>query len=133
VRLTTKSEYALLMLTYLARRGRRGPVPLAEVARDQDIPLKYLEHLAAVLSGAGYLRAQRGPRGGYRLARDAGAITLAEIVRLLDGPLAPARAVSKHYYEPSPLEKERKVMRILREIRTFVAGRLESTTLADVS
>jgi Rrf2 family protein len=133
MRLTTKSEYALLMLTCLSRRGRKTPVPLASVAEEQGIPLKYLEHLAGSLTKAGYLRASRGPRGGYRLARDPGAISLAEIVRLLDGPLAPARSVSKYYYEPSPIEKERKLVRVLREIRTFVAGRLETTTLADVT
>lgn len=133
MRLTTKSEYALLALTFLARHEGEVPIPLAEVALKRDIPLKYLEHIAVVLCHAGILASARGPHGGYRLARPASEVTLAEVIRLMDGALAPNRSSSRYFYEPSPLEREKKLMMLMREIRTVIAERLEGTTLADVT
>ena len=85
--ITTKSPYALRALTELARIGRRGPVPIGELARRREIPVQFLEQLFAVLRRAGLLRSQRGVKGGYSFAREPAEITVLEIVELLDGPL----------------------------------------------
>ena len=132
MRFTTRSEYGLLALIYLARHREKGYTPLAKIAKEQGIPFKYLEHLAVALSRGGYLSSSKGQHGGYRLARSPEKITLARVVRLLDGALAPSSSVSKYFYKPSPLEKEKKMIRLLREIRNYISEKLEKVTLADI-
>ncbi len=83
--ITSKSPYALLALTELARSGTAGPVPLAELARRRDVPLQFLEQLFAVLRRAGILKSQRGVKGGYSFAREPSTVTVLEVVELLDG------------------------------------------------
>jgi Rrf2 family transcriptional regulator, cysteine metabolism repressor len=73
-----------------------------------------------------------GQRGGYQLTKPVDAVTLAEIVRLFDGALAPTESTSRHFYQPSPIEKERKLLRVFREVRDLVSNRLESVTIADM-
>jgi Rrf2 family protein len=77
-------------------------------------------------------QARRGTNGGYRLMRAAGEITIAEIVRLMDGPLAPTESVSKYFFANTPLSKEPKMLAVCREIRDFIAECLEKLTLADL-
>lgn len=134
MRLTTRSEYALLALIHLGRRPDDEDCRSVQaIARSEGIPPKFLEQLLLTLKRAHYVRSQRGKHGGYRLARPANRITLAEIVRLMDGPLAPTDSASKHFYGPTPIERERKLLRVFREIRDLVSDKLESTTIADVS
>jgi len=85
--ITSKSPYAVRALIELARAGNRAPVPIAELARRRDIPVQFLEQLFAVLRRAGILRSQRGVKGGYAFARDPAAVSVLEVVELLDGPL----------------------------------------------
>ncbi|MEZ5123421.1 MAG: Rrf2 family transcriptional regulator [Solirubrobacterales bacterium] len=84
--ITSKSPYALQALTELARSGGEHPVPIAELARRREIPVQFLEQLFAILRRAGLLRSQRGVKGGYLFARPPRAITVLEVVELLDGP-----------------------------------------------
>lgn len=133
MKLTARSEYALLALVYLARHAGEGYQPVEAIAQAQAIPPKFLEQILLLLKRARYVRSQRGQRGGYQLARTPNAITLAEVIRLLDGPLAPTEAVSRYFYEPTPIEREAALLRVLREIRDYVAQKLERTTLADVA
>jgi Rrf2 family transcriptional regulator, cysteine metabolism repressor len=133
MRLTTRSEYALLALIHLGRQDRDAHISVQAIASSQNIPAKFLEQLLLTLKRARYVQSQRGSQGGYRLARPAAEITLAEIVRLFDGALAPTESVSKHFYEPTPIERERKLLKVFGEIRDQVSARLESTTIADVA
>jgi len=132
VKLTTRSEYALLALIHLARA--RGPayVSAVSIAEAQGLPPKFLEQLLLVLKRGGLVKSQKGQRGGYKLARPAEKISLAEIIRLLDGALAPTDSVSRYFYEPTPVEKEKRLLKVFKEIRDLVSARLEKTTLADV-
>jgi Rrf2 family protein len=132
MRLTTKSEYSILALAYIARHGGRKFVKIEEICSRCDISKKYLELLLTILRQGRYIRTRRGTSGGYMLARPASKITIAEIIRLMDGPLAPIEAVSKYFYAERPLAREKKIMRVFREIRDYIADRLESLTLADV-
>ena len=84
------------------------------------------------LKRARYVRSSKGQHGGYRLAKSPGEITLAEIVRLFDGALAPTESVSEHFYESTPVEKEKKLVALFKEVRDYAATKLEKTTLADV-
>ena len=85
--ITSKSPYAVTALTELARTSGGDPVPIGELARRRDIPVQFLEQLFASLRRAGVLRSQRGVKGGYAFARDAGSVTVLEVVELLDGPV----------------------------------------------
>ncbi len=133
MRLTTRSEYALLALLYLARHYSRDYITVETVAGAQIIPHKYLEQIMLALKRARYVRSSKGQRGGYRLAKPAEAITLAEVIRLFDGALAPTDSVSEHFYGSTPVEKEKKLVALFKDIRDYAAEKLEKTTLADVS
>jgi Rrf2 family cysteine metabolism transcriptional repressor len=89
ISITSKSPYALQALAELGRSGDRGPVPIGELARRRGIPVQFLEQLFAVLRRAGFLKSQRGVKGGYAFARAPETITVLEVVELLDGPLGP--------------------------------------------
>lgn len=133
MRLTTQSEYALLVLLHLARAKPGEYVSLSTIAEAQDLPLKYVEHLVQILCREGYLASQLGVKGGYRLERPASAVSIASIIRLFDGPLAPTKSVSKYFYQSTPIEKEKKLLGLMRQIRNYVSKKLEATTLKDIA
>ena len=82
MKLTSRSEYALLALVYLARNETTGYVSAETIAEAQRIPSKFLEQILLALTRAKYLRSSKGQHGGYRLAKPAEKVTLAEIIRL---------------------------------------------------
>ncbi len=133
MKLTSRSEYALLALIYLARHDGEGYVSAEHIAKEQKIPLRFLEQILLALKRARYLMSSKGQHGGFRLAKDAHEISVAEIIRFFDGALAPTESVSQHYYESTPIETEEKLVAVFREIRDYTARKLEETTLADVS
>jgi len=116
----------------LAEHYQAGLVKMADLASRKAIPKKYLEQILLMLKRAGYVRSARGPGGGYKLAKPPRRISLAEIIRLLDGPLAPVESVSKYFYEHSPVEANKSLTRVFREIRDYAAKRLEHTHLSDL-
>lgn len=131
MKLTTKSEYALLALLFLSR-NREGYFSVQTIAKAQNIPPKFLEQLLLTLKRARYVSSVKGQKGGYKLLKAPEKINLAEIIRLFDGALAPTESVSKYFYEPTPIENEKGLIKIFRELRNYVSDRLEKTTLADV-
>jgi Rrf2 family cysteine metabolism transcriptional repressor len=133
VKLTTRSEYALLALVHLARHADEGFLSVQTIADAKAIPGKFLEQILLTLKHARYVRSLKGQRGGYRLAKAAERISLAEVIRLFDGALAPTESVSKYFYESTPIEKERNLLRVFRDIRDLVSEKLERTTIADVA
>ncbi len=114
ISITSKSPYAIAALAELGRSGGAEPVPIGELARRREVPVQFLEQLFAVLRRAGVLSSQRGVKGGYRFAREPSAVTVLEVVELLDGPLG--RDSTGVFADAA--EAARKV--------------LESTTIADV-
>jgi Rrf2 family protein len=92
---STKAEYGVRVMVELARRAGKGPVPLAEIAAHDGLPLAYLEHLVARLRKAGLLDSRRGAHGGYLLARPPAEITMAEVVEALEGSIAPIECISE--------------------------------------
>jgi Rrf2 family protein len=132
MKLTTRSEYALLALLYMARQKPGEFISGEIIAREQSIPPKFLQQILLVMKHSRLVQSLKGQRGGYRLAKPADAIPLAEVVRLFDGALAPTESVSKYFYESTPVEKEKKLLNVFREIRDIIATKLEKTSLADV-
>jgi Rrf2 family transcriptional regulator, cysteine metabolism repressor len=110
-----------------------GPASLAEVAAEEDLPRPYLEQLAIVLRDAGLVTSTRGAHGGYELARPAAQITMAEILRALEGPIAPMICVTD---DPTHIGCDRTarctVNLLWLRIRDAIAGTLDSMTLADL-
>ncbi len=132
MKLTARSEYALLALVYLARNESEGYISVDTIAQAQKIPPKFLEQLMLALKRAHFLRSTKGQHGGYQLAKKPDQITLAEVIRLFDGALAPTESVSENFYESTPIEKEKKLTRVFKDIRDYVSQKLEKTTIADV-
>ena len=87
MRVSAKSDYALRALIELAGSDDRGPVSAEEIGRRQDIPHGFLQAILADLRRADLVLSQRGQSGGWRMARDAGAVTVADVIRAVDGPL----------------------------------------------
>jgi Rrf2 family protein len=129
MRLSRKSEYALLALLDLANNYGKAPAKIMEVSQRNEIPKKYLEQIFLQLKGAGYVRSIRGAKGGYELAKPPEKITLAEVIRLIDGPLASVGSASLYFFEHTPIEQNEKLLQVFKDIRDIVAAKLESKTL----
>ena len=130
MRLTTKSEYSLLALIYIARNANRGYVKVEDICAEYGISKKYLEHLLMILRQNRYLKTKRGAGGGYALATPPSKISIAQIIRLMDGALAPTESVSMYFYSETPLMQEKKVMVVFKDIRDYAAKKLERLKLS---
>lgn len=89
MKISTKGRYALRVMIDLAQHRDEGLIPLHEIARRQDITVKYLEQIISLLGRAGFLQSVRGKSGGYRLVREPEEYTVGEILRATEGKLAP--------------------------------------------
>jgi Rrf2 family protein len=131
VRISAKADYALRACVELAAAEGVGPVKGERVAQAQEIPLKFLENILGDLRQAGLVRSQRGVEGGYWLGRPAAEITLADVIRAVDGPLANVRGVrpeSLQYTGSSAPLRE-----VWIAVRASLRSVLELVTLADVA
>lgn len=133
MKLSSKSEYALLALIDLAKIHKSNKLStISVIAERNQIPKKYLEQILLILKRGGYVKSYKGAEGGYKLAKEPKKISLAEIIRLMDGALAPVESVSKYFYEPTPIEKNKKLLGVFKQIRNYISNTLEKVTLADL-
>ena len=132
MKLTTKGEYTLLALIYIARHEKNGFIKIEDICSHCDIPKKYLEYLLSTLRQNGILKTKRGASGGYKLGMPTQKINIAQIIRVMDGALAPTESVSKYFFSHTPLEKEKKIIKVLKEIRDYISNRLERLKLSDL-
>lgn len=132
MKLSKKSEYTCLALICLAQNYNSKLITTIEISQEKDIPRKYLEQIMGLLKGAGYVKSVRGVSGGYKLSKSPEAINLAEVIRLIDGALAPVESVSEHFYEPSPIEQNKKLIVVFKDIRDYISEKLENTTINDL-
>jgi len=136
MKLSKRGEYGLRAMVNLAsREPSANIVPIKEIAEREQIPVKFLEQILLILKNAGLLHSKMGSGGGYYLARPACEITLGQIIRVLDGPLAPIRCVSKTAYEPCACpDPETCGLRLtMLDVRNAISEILDRTTLADVA
>lgn len=129
---STKSEYGLRALIYLAVKGDREAVPAREIADRWNVPVKYLEQILKTLKDAGIINSQVGLGGGYRLARAPSLITTGEVIRILDGRLAPMGCVSSYDYEECEFEPTCGLKTLWTRTRAAIVGVLDQTTIADL-
>ncbi len=135
--LSKRGEYALrsLIAPAVARETGRDLVPLGELAQSEEIPENFLQQIFIDLRHAGLVESERGKNGGYRLGRPAGDIIIGDIVRLIDGPLAPIRCVSQTAYAKCscPDEATCGLRLVMLSVRNSISGILDRFTLADVA
>ncbi|HVU36337.1 MAG TPA: Rrf2 family transcriptional regulator [Opitutaceae bacterium] len=136
MKLSKKGEYALRSLINLgiaAEVGRRL-VRVSELAAQEQLPVKFLEQILQKLKEEGFITSERGKFGGYRLARPLREIRIGDVVRLIDGPLAPIGCVSQTAYEKCscPDEAHCGLRMLMLDVRNAIAGILDRYTLADV-
>jgi Rrf2 family protein len=136
MKLTKRGEYALRALIDLAiaREAGRDLLPLKEVAARENIPLPFLEQIFAQLREAGIVDGKRGKHGGFFLARPPTNIFMGEIVRLIDGPLAPIACVSQTAYKKCscPDEDHCGLRLLMLDVRNAIADILDRYSLAQV-
>ena len=131
MRITAKADYAVRAAAELAASPDGKPIKGEQLAESQDIPLQFLEHILLELKHARLVRARRGARGGYWLARSPERITLADVIRAVEGPLAniqDSAPEATHY--PGPAEHLRDVWIA---VRANLRAVLENITLADLT
>ncbi len=131
MRITTKSEYGIRALLYLARHYGEGPVPSATIAARQMIPENYLDQILLTLRRAGLIRSVRGPGGGHMLARSPDQIYLGEAITALEGPFKPMDCVNPDFSDCLLLERCT-IRQVWRELKHVTDEVLYSTTLAQL-
>ncbi|CAB4242552.1 putative HTH-type transcriptional regulator rrf2-like [Methylacidimicrobium sp. AP8] len=133
--LTRRSKYALRALVYLARSRGKGSILIGEIAEKERIPKKFLEAILLELKNKGILESRRGKGGGYQLADVPDAILVGQIIRLMDGPIAPVRCVSGSAYaacEDCPDEETCTIRVVMKEVREKICEVVDRTTLSDL-
>jgi len=131
VKISAKAEYAVrAALELAAAHGSGAPLKAEAISRKQEIPAKFLESILLDLRRADLVRSQRGAVGGYWLAKDADEVTIAEVIRAVDGPLAYVRGERPEQVEY--LAAAEHLSDVWVALRASIRAVLESTTLADV-
>jgi Rrf2 family protein len=97
--LSKKTQYAFQALSYMAQKKGNEPTLIADISKKKKIPLKFLENILLVMRKDDILESKKGKGGGYFFKIKPSQITLARVIRLLDGPIAPLSCVSLHFYE----------------------------------
>jgi Rrf2 family protein len=134
--LSSKAKYGLKAMVYLTRHAQEGSVLIAEIAESENIPKKFLDAILLELKNRGFLSSKKGKGGGYTLAKSPEKIMVGDIVRVLDGPLAPVPCVSRTAYrrcEDCRDESMCAIRAVMGEVRDAITGILDNTTLADMA
>jgi Rrf2 family protein len=133
MRISKKAEYALRALFVLAQSRPDRPYPIQDLSERENIPIKFLEQILLSLRREGLLESKRGVGGGYQLARPATEITVGEVIRLIDGPLAPVACAAAGTNEKCTCRDPRTCpLRLaMTEVASAMSGLLDDLTLRD--
>jgi Rrf2 family protein len=130
---STKSEYGLRALIYIAGQPEDRLVPAREIAEKWNVPIKYLEQILKTLKEAQLVEGRVGAFGGYKLTRPASMISAGSVIRALDGRLAPMGCVSTYDYEPCEFEPTCGLKTLWARTRAAMLDVLDHTSVADLS
>jgi len=133
--ITKKTKYALMVMAALARAEKGRPQLIADLALEAHVPKKFLELILLELKGGGIVQSKKGPGGGYFLAATVEEVSVADIMRLTGGPIAPVPCLSRTCYErcaECPDEKSCGIRLVLREVHEASLRVLEKTRIADM-
>jgi len=135
--LTQRSRYALRSMLFLAGEPAGGPpIPMTRIAAEANVPRKFLELILADLRDAGLLASHRGKMGGYSLAKRPHLISLGDVIRVIEGPLALVPCVSRTAYRPCAdcrSEADCAIRHAMMRVRDETARILDGTSLADAT
>ena len=132
--ISKKTKYALSSLVFLAKNSHK-PVLISELAKKEHLPQKFLESILLELKKRGLLQSKRGKGGGYILGKPAEKIILGDVIRILEGPLAPVPCVSQSAYRRCDDCLEERccgIRMVMKDVRDAMANILDNTSLADV-
>ncbi|ATU91101.1 RrF2 family transcriptional regulator [Phyllobacterium zundukense] len=132
--ISQKAKYALRALVVLARADAEKALFISDIAEEQNIPKKFLEQILLDLKHQGIVMSRRGKMGGYLLLKPAEDITFGEVLRLIDGPIAPLPCLSKIAYrrcEDCQSEETCEIRHVFNEVANVTRGVLDKTTIAD--
>jgi Rrf2 family protein len=134
MKLSVRGEYALRALLVLGLRYDDQVTTIQTISDEQKIPKRFLEQILNDLKSAGFVSSKRGPSGGYRLARRPEEITLAAVVRHVEGALAPVSCVSERFYQKCscPDESRCAIRSVMKEVREAVVKIAERVTIAEL-
>jgi Rrf2 family protein len=132
MKISQKGLYGLQSMMMLARRYNQGPIRIRDIAYEEGLPEKFLELILLELKNARMVESVRGAKGGYQLRRAPSEIRLSEIIRLIDGPLAPFGDAEQLRTLIDRDAEHRALYQVFLDVRDSAAKILESTTLADI-
>ncbi len=134
--LSMKTKYGIKALAYIARQKDLKIVQIATIAKEENIPHKFLESILLSMRKAGFLGSKKGKDGGYYLLKNPEDILMTDVFRVLEGPIAMLPCVSLNFYErceDCPDEKKCSVHKLMVQIRDSTLNVLKNNTLADLS
>jgi Rrf2 family cysteine metabolism transcriptional repressor len=129
---SSKCYYALRAVYALAEHGSPEPLKIAEIAEREQIPIRFLEVILGQLKGGGFVQSRRGAEGGYRLARPADRITVGDIMRYVDGPIAPVDCVSQTRPKECEFHGDCHFFGFWGRMRQAISDVVDRTTIADL-
>lgn len=134
MKLTVRGEYALRALIVLGQNHHDGVVKIQFISEQQNIPKRFLEQILADLKAGGFVESRRGIDGGYRLRLPPTEVTLAKVIRHVEGALAPVNCVSENFYQKCscPDERQCALRSVMKELRDAIVGYLDGVTVADL-
>src|SRR5438034_11694202 len=134
MKLSLRGEYALRALLVLGLNYKQPVVRIQTISQQQNIPKRFLEQILNDLKSLGAVESKRGVAGGYRLARPPRDISLASVIRHIEGALAPVSCVSERFYEKCscPDEARCAIRIVMKEVRDAVVNLVENLTVADL-
>jgi len=132
MKISQKGLYALQAMMMLARHHHQGAIKIREIAYEEDLPEKFLELILLELKNARMVESVRGAKGGYQLRREPSEIRISEIMRLIDGPLAPFGDAEQLRVLIDRDLPHRALYQLFLDVRDAAARILENTTLADL-
>jgi Rrf2 family protein len=127
-----KTDYALRVLFTLVEHYGRGPIPIRELARRNDVPKRFLEHIMLEMKSQGWVDSIMGKGGGYVLAQPPDEITAGQIIRHFDGVLAPIGCVSTSQPERCGQEAVCRFRRLFLDVRNYVVRLMDNATLDEI-
>jgi Rrf2 family protein len=132
MKISAKGRYALRLMIDLAEHNNGEYIPLKEISRRQEISVKYLEQIVVILGKAGYLRSTRGPQGGYMLARDPKQYTAGDILRVIEGKLAPVACLEDENNQ-CPRQETCSTLKFWEGLYHTINQYVDSVTLQDLA
>ncbi|MGE5296875.1 MAG: RrF2 family transcriptional regulator [Solirubrobacterales bacterium] len=130
--LSQKCQYAVRAVMELAKQYGQGPVAISQIAANQAIPQRFLENILNDLRPTGLIESRRGVQGGYLLAKDPAAITVGEIIRMVEGPLDPVKCIGDRNNSFCPLKESCALVHLWSRAKAAVEAVYDSASFRDL-